>query len=291
MLFSMKQFKSVKKENSLFRCVLNRLEQVVRKEFGFGIYYRSVDSLDSESLIFLHKHLSFKRGPICLSDCRVFFPIFVYENLVGLVLVSNVGGLSVRQLTRLYNTVVFVLKSSLLGVLRLDILHQLEFSLKEEQQKPVSQHCLISAVSTNKMRQAALSIFSKLGKKIFVRKEDLSSIHSAEDIAALGSATIFVSDIKDMNEEEQDSFRKYMQKFSSFEEPQVIIGVKKEGQENLQNPLLQMASQNYLNLSNDFEKLYGKFGNHLKKEYEIVDCLVENFLSCSMTPSLDELQL
>ena len=99
---------------NLLPYVLPRVQKFVHTYWGMSLYYREVQQLSAPQFGLLKLQLLSKQ-PFIFVGSRVFFPLFLGSQLMGVVRLNPLHGLNKKQFTKLHKALVEVLENSLCG--------------------------------------------------------------------------------------------------------------------------------------------------------------------------------
>lgn len=220
---------------------VNRLKQILANRYGKGLVIRQLMDLSEDH----HKEL-FTRG----SDLHI--PIRVNGSILGTAVVPSAWDLNdekrhgVAQLVRMvlepamYKWYLETKETNLAKIMeaQLDLTNVRLFGEKafsEEDVEDLSLNgspasaelntCLIHLEGSNDTinKKVALSLHDLTSRWAFVPFNDIKGqLHSSQDIANMGSMTIFVENIEKLNSSEQELLMNYISEQYDFDGPLII---------------------------------------------------------------------
>jgi hypothetical protein len=239
---------------SLFRPTVDRLNELVQKQYGCEFVYQTVDELKEESLLSQTDALSqsLRRGESINAGDWIFIPIFLGKDLTGAARVSKSERLSRTDMGHLHQMVRMVLESKLHDVDRLEMLDKLEAHLSSlsqesepinliqfrdfrpnlfplenkfrEGEKALNFPFLIESKNPEDSFKMALEIHTRTNRYAFLSLEDInpSTLESPEGIHALGSVTLFIQDITVLTFAQQQQILNYYNSLRDKDSPQFV---------------------------------------------------------------------
>ena len=101
-------------KTNLLPYVLPRMQKFLLTHWGLSLYYRELEHLSAPQFGLLKLQLLSKQ-PFIFVGNRVFFPLFLGHQLMGVVRLNPLSGVNKKQFTQLHKNLVEVLQNSLCG--------------------------------------------------------------------------------------------------------------------------------------------------------------------------------
>lgn len=255
--------------NQVFLPTLERLSQLVHKQYGCGFQYW--DSAEIVSARFSDIRNVLGAGKTARSGECVYFPIFFEKELNGAVEIQPSQTMDEKTLHRLDQTVRLVLQSSLENVHRLDRIEVLEQQIQNSVDKEVFSEVETKVVNLAERRHArenaelpekalpiletmsfpfliearsemdafkmAVEIHQLSGRRIFLPIEDLApeTFDSAATLRELGAATLYTAKVEALSQKIQQTLVQYYAGERKKDDPQIIVASTKTYAELKQN--------------------------------------------------------
>lgn len=265
--------------------ILNRLVGIVEKRYNCRLDYWPFESFKADSAL---QTLASGRQPMRLNG-KLFFPIFLKENLAGLASITESTRLNDREVGDLNDVIRLVLESTLMTSTSIEALQALEDKirqselgnkvvtlnqyrrLREDQQKPrllqaqdtalqFNLPCLIEGQSHFDIHKMALEIHERSGRYAFLSATivDPSVYKNVEAFNGLGPCTLFIPDLSEWNAERNQDLYSLLCQRPRAGSPQFITGsvVSKESlirEHGIARELIDKLSLIHLRMTESFE--------------------------------------
>jgi len=281
---------------NLFQPTVERLTELVQKQYGCEFSYQTLSELNERTLT-----PDLRRGDIINAGDWVFFPVFLGARLVGAARISRRDNISSQDLKSMHKMIRMILESKLHDIDRIEMLDQLETHLIKMRENSGAQSnliqfrefqpnpfpltslgekdglhfpFLIESLNSEDIFKMALEIHSKTNRYAFLSIEDINvaAFDSLDALKNLGAITIFVADISQLTFAQQNRFIEYYRTTRGTDCPQVIAGTSLPVRElklngKVSTELLQALSVGYLHMSQPF---------HVYKRENMLDFFYES---------------